>query len=589
VATLRYIPLLLALATPASLIAQGNVAAQMNDQEIVEFARKLLERPRARSAELVSGLNTIQSYVFKDKNAPEREYLLFAQGLLEDRTEQFTRAVVTFRRFERTWPNSQYMPEANLVIGRDALEKKAYSEAESRFRKVLGSDLPVESKLNAQGLLAWCLLEQKRMEDAIPVVQTIFPIGRSRPDERALVAIMEVQCATKALESARQTRTSYMGAFRNGSMKYRVNLAWGLLLGQSGQSVEAARALRDVIADMPNSEQADEARLALATLIADGKLPDKSNPDQESAESLITQLRTAGVGGDAPQRAHLLQIRIAHDEKQWNKVLSLTDQYRQLYPNSPNSDTAHSYRVETLRTLVQNSINSSEPWSVLPLLSNENIGLLTPQLRSALVSIFATRGLPEAATTIIQASPETEKADLRQTLSQSISETLPPPQVLANLNENLTKDKSELGQVQILLSEKNWIDAGMKITKLTPGEDRINAVLTLLRRPMLPYEIPARLNEAEDWLKKCSEKSPVNEPLIIFVADLRMQTNNPKGALALYPEKPQPENRGWVSLMRATAMVKLGQNEGAKKLLEENSSVPEFKSNRQALADRLNR
>jgi len=560
----------------------------MNDQEIVEFAKKLLEKPRTTNTELRAGLNTIQNYVFKNRNAPEREYILYAQGVLEDRTEQLTRAAVTFRRFERTWPNSPYMPEANLIIGRDALDKKVYKEAESRFRKVLESDLPAESKLNAQGLLAWCFIEQKRIEEAIPIVKTSFPIGKSKPDERALVAIMEVQCLAKDIESARQTRSSYTVAFRNGSMRHRINLAWGLLLGQSGQSVESARALRDTIRDAPNSEQADEARLALAALIADGKLPDGSNPDNDSVESLIAQLRTVGIGGDAQQRARLLQIRIAFDAKQWGRVLNLTDQYRKEYPNSPNLDAVQSYRVDTIRTLVQNSLNSTEPWSALPLLNGENIGLLTPQLRSSLVSVFATRGLPEDATTIIQASPEAEKAALRQTLSQIISEAPPPPQTLVDLNKDLTNDKGEVGQVQMLLAEKNWIEADIKIAKLKPGEDRINAVVALLRRPMLPYETGVRLKEAEDWLKNCSEENPAKESLIILVADLRMQANDPGGALALYPTEPQPGNLGWVSLMRAAAMARLGQKEEAKKLLDENASIPEFKSNRQALADQLN-
>ena len=129
----------------------------------------------------------------------------------------------------------------------------------------------------------------------------------------------------------------------------------------------------------------------------------------------------------------------------------------------------------------------------------------------------------------------------------------------------------------------------MKIEKLEPGADRIKAVLALLMRPMPQTEVHMRRKEAEGWLSKCTEKGPVKDPLSIFIADLYMQTDNPKEALDIYPVRPQPEHAGWVALMRATAMSKLGKNEEAKRLLKETESVDEFKQYRQALAKQLNR
>lgn len=570
-------------------LATATATDQMGDKDIVIFARKLLENARATNAELREGLRTIQNYVFKNRDADEREYVLFAQGILEDRTDQLTRAVTTFRRFERTYPQSQYMPEVNFVFGRHALNQKSYKEAESRFWKVIESDLPAESKFNAQGLLVWSLVDQKRMDEAIPIVQALFPIDRSRPDERSLVAIMEVQCEIKALEAARRTRTSYLSVFRNGTMRYRVNYAWGMLLEQTGQSVEASRALREVIRDAPRSEQADEARLTLATIIAEGRLPERANPSRDTTDSLIAQIRTGGIGGDILERAILLQIRVATDEKQWDKTISLTDRYRRQYPDSPNAGTVQSERISAVRTMLQEVIGSNGPFSAMSMLTGENIGYLTPELRSNLVSFFVSKGLPEAAAKIIDASPANEKTALRQALTKNIPEPLPPPKVLASINGNLTEAKGELGQIQILLSEKKWDEAHSSIEKLSPGADRIKAVLALLTRPMPVAQIPMRIKEAEGWLAKCSENNSLKEPLIIFVADLYMQIDNPKAALELYPTKPKNENLGWVSLMRASAMAKLGQNESAKRILSENSTVPEFQSFRQALSNQLNR
>jgi thioredoxin-like negative regulator of GroEL len=216
--------------------------------------------------------------------------------------------------------------------------------------------------------------------------------------------------------------------------------------------------------------------------------------------------------------------------------------------------------------------------------------MLEPKMRADLVAHFVTKGLPEAASKIIEAAPEDEKPALRESLTKNIpAEPLPPPKLLASLQGNLTDDKGELGQIQLLLSEKKWNDASMGIEKLAPGPNRMRAVLALLTRPMPATEIHIRLTEAEGWLAKCSETSAVKEPLAILIADLYMQMNNPKEALANYPSAPQPENQGWVALMRATAMSKLGQNDDAKRVLSESASVPEFLAYRQSLANQLNR
>jgi thioredoxin-like negative regulator of GroEL len=235
-------------------------------------------------------------------------------------------------------------------------------------------------------------------------------------------------------------------------------------------------------------------------------------------------------------------------------------------------------------------IGNGGPFAALPLLTVENINLITPELRASLVTVFVSKGLPEAATKIIDAAPANEKVNLRKALTQNIpADPLPPPEVLATLNENLLDQKGELGQVQILLSAKKWGEATSRIEKLDPGPDRIKAVMALLTRPMAPQETQLRIKEIEGWLAKCTESDQTKEPLIIYIADLYMKIGNPATALSLYPTQPQPENLGWVILMRASALLNLGQREEAKRILNENASIPEFKIYRQALANQLNR
>jgi hypothetical protein len=330
--------------------------------------------------------------------------------------------------------------------------------------------------------------------------------------------------------------------------------------------------------------------MALATIIADGKLPDKANTYRDTPDSLIAQLRTAGLRGDVRERARPLQLRMAFDDKQWHGVIAMADRFGREYPDSASADTVKNYRDDSMRAIIQETLDSKGPFYTIPLLTGENIGLLTPELRSSLVSFFVSKGTPEAATKIIDASPESEKPTLQKSLTKTIPYEPPaPPKLLASLKPYLTDERGELGHVRVLLEEKKWSDASLKIEKLDPGPNRIQAILAILTRPMPSSEVHLRLTEAEGWLAKCPEVMPTIEPLVIFVADLYMQLGNPEAALNRYPEQPQQENIGWVSLMRASALAKLGQKDAAKQILGQADSVLEFKVYRQALAARLDR
>jgi predicted Zn-dependent protease len=97
-----------------------------------------------------------------------------------------------------------------------------------------------------------------------------------------------------------------------------------------------------------------------------------------------------------------------------------------------------------------------------------------------------------------------------------------------------------------------------------------------------------RLKEAEAWLARAPEKGAAREPLAILVADLRFQHGDARGALALYPIKAAlPEQRGWVALMRAQVLMKLGQPEQARALIKEARDEQGFKGQRDALAKSL--
>jgi len=58
-------------------------------------------------------------------------------------------------------------------------------------------------------------------------------------------------------------------------------------------------------------------------------------------------------------------------------------------------------------------------------------------------------------------------------------------------------------------------------------------------------------------------------------------------ALVRYPQDPQPGNRGWVLLLRATCQARLGQTAPARATLKLAGDDPAFKNERMALSQRL--
>ena len=97
----------------------------------------------------------------------------------------------------------------------------------------------------------------------------------------------------------------------------------------------------------------------------------------------------------------------------------------------------------------------------------------------------------------------------------------------------------------------------------------------------------ARLREAEPALARATEKDTDKEPLIIHEADMKAKAGDWKGALALYPAIPRPEQSGWVGLTRATCQGRLGQKEAAKVTLRGASSTSDFMAERERLGGEL--
>jgi len=564
-------------AKPASKTAQ--------DEEMEALARKAMSAQDSTFQK--AALQTLRKHRFRSTRAPQREYALFAQGILEDRHEGVPKAAETLRKLERAWPNSPYLPEAQTILGQDAAERRRFKDAETRLRKVLFADVPVEGKRRAQEMLLWVFVEQSQPEKGLPILESLYPLGTAKPSEKGLAAMTEILAAAKREDQAEATRKDYHSLYPNGAFGPRVELAFGRMLGALGKSVESAQVFQKLITDSGNSPEADEARLALAALISDGKIEPKDATAFPDPQQLLSEIRKADKKSDLARRAMLVKLRMHVNASQWKEAVDLAAKIRAKEPTEAEASVITTLRGNAFRAWAQELLDKRQIEPLLAYLDSEGIQSLASEQRSLLAQYLAQIGLPAAALTLAELAPTAERPFLKRTILQGIQADTHPTEALRALPGSKESGAEALKRAQAALALKDWKTAQAALNRAKPGPERIATLIAYLRRPNEPPGNGNLQKEAEAWLAKAPEKGVDREPLVLLVADLRARAGDWRGALNLYPAQPAKEQQGWVALMRATCQWKLGQQEAAKATLKQAENEPGFKMERTSLAKQL--
>jgi hypothetical protein len=366
-----------------------------------------------------------------------------------------------------------------------------------------------------------------------------------------------------------------------------MDLDWAKLLGATGDPEGAASAFQNLIQAGPASPEADEARLALATLLTEGKLPGKAAEAFPPAQTLLAGMK--GAQKDAPARqALVIKARLALRDARWQDALAAIAQFRTLRPAASERAVADQLRVEAMCKWSQELLDRHQAAPILPFLDGEGIRCLTPALRLGLSRRLSLGGLPEAARAILGAAPPGERPALLKVALEGTASGANPQGALDLLPGKGETPQESLVRAQAELALRDWPQARAALAKASAGPERIQGLLAYLNRPPGAGETPAaRLKEVETWLARAPEKGPDREPLAILAGDLRVRSGDWRAALAHYPSAPQPANRGWVILMRATCQARLGQPGAALATLKLAGDDPAFKSERQNLGQRL--
>ncbi len=561
----------------------GRLQGRMTDAQAAELARDAL--PAQDPVSIRAVLQRLRNHTFHSSRVPEREVVLYVQGVLEARLGNLGGAAVSLRKLERQWPQSPYTAEAQVILAQDAVARNRYPEAETRLHRALAADIPAEQKRKAQELMLWTLVQQGRPLEGLPIVQALEPMAnQEKPSERGLAAMAEVLCAAGEREQAEGVRKSLTDFYPASPLLPRVELAYGRLLGKSGDAKASAEVLRKLIQDHPKAPEADDARLALANLLTDGSLP--NGKDLPTAESLLAEIRKGGKG--LPKgRAQLVELRLLTSKSMWEEALDLVERMEPVWRRG--QPEVQSLWKRAWSAWVDQRLAKGFAGELLARLKPGAFGALDAKQRRGVVELLAAQGLLGTVPDLLPEAPAKERASLRKA---ALAKADPEAQSLAVLRllpaSGGTPDEA-LQRAQAQAARGDWARLRASLARVRPGAGRLELVTELLQRPMAQGETPAqRLKEAEGWLAHAPEKGEVREPLAILVADLRFQAGDAKGALALYPAKPAAASqRGWVALMRAQALLRLGQSEAARAQILQARDEPGFKGQRDALAKAL--
>jgi TolA-binding protein len=558
-------------------------SGRLTDAQAAELAKEALGSQNAAS--IKATLTRLKGHSFKSSSAPERELVLYAQGMLEARIGNFPGAVVALKKLERQWPKSPFMGEAQTILAEDAVAHRRFKEAEGRLHQALKADIPSELKRKPQELLLWTMVEQDRAREALPVLRSLRPLeGQEKPSEKGLAAIVIVLCAAGEREQAQGSLKDLQDLYPQSELLPRAELAWGRLLGRSGEAKESAQVFRKLIKDHPASTQADDARLALASLLTDGSLPDAT--DLPSAEALLAEVRKGGKG--LPKgAAQVVELRVLIGKNSWEDALNLVDRMDPV--TREGQPDVKKLWTEAWKAWVRQRLEKGFPGELLGRLKAGTFAALDAPARVGVAELLAGQGLLDALPRLLQEAPGAERAGLRKAALAKVQPEAQPQALLRLLPAKGDTPEEALLRAQAEGALEHWVPLRAALGRARPGAERMKAVLRLLQRPIAAKETAAqRLAEAERWLAQAREKGEVREPLAILVADLRLQHGDARGALSLYPVKAAaPEQRGWVALMRAQALMKTGQRDQAKALILAARDEQGFKGQRDALAKGL--
>jgi len=189
----------------------------------------------------------------------------------------YRKAERKFRELLELYPDSKYVPEAKLWLAKTQIQIKEYEAAENDLLKIINQKKNKSSKREAKYWLGECYRRQERYKEA---AQTFSEAAKKLGDWR-----MKFDCYMKLGECYREIEKLPAAAesFRRASkqakdpdLRFKADLEYGRAVMAAGDYAQAARIFSNIIEIHSENKQVGLAKLELANALMKNKKQKKA-------------------------------------------------------------------------------------------------------------------------------------------------------------------------------------------------------------------------------------------------------------------------------------------------------------------------
>lgn len=255
----------------------------------------------------VEGLYSHLSNLARQTKDSENEvFALRGLAWAKFQQKQFPEAAMAFSQVERDFPQHRLAPECAYYHAEALREAGQLPEAAAAFTAAFTRYAPKEVSLpgaeqQPPGLFAY--------RAGLQAARTYRQLQQIEPADKAYAVVLEKFPKPQHLDKLLDE--------------------WALLNYEANRFEQADALFARLLKEMPESDLADNAKLSLAEsdLIADRL---------DKARTAFEELRKSPQADDnVRERAHYQSIILAMDQRRWSDVKSLTAEFHQAYPASP--------------------------------------------------------------------------------------------------------------------------------------------------------------------------------------------------------------------------------------------------------------
>ncbi len=216
------------------------------------------------SGDRPTAIATLKSLIARHPNGDYTDNALFALGILAFEDKNIEGAKKEFTQVTKDFPQSDVLPDANMMVGECLTTELDFKEARLWFEKAaMNSNASFDVKLNSSYQIAWCLYKTNMLRESAQRFADFIKIYPKHP--KAAYAQFWMSEAEYHLGDYDAALDGYRLTVASGTAEKREESMYGI--GWSyfklGNYQKAIEAFEQLIASYPNSTMSLDARLRI--------------------------------------------------------------------------------------------------------------------------------------------------------------------------------------------------------------------------------------------------------------------------------------------------------------------------------------